>query len=189
MTKPEHIVQTAQTLFSQFGLKKVTTDDIAREAKVSKATVYKHFSNKSEIFDKVIASEVDALLCALEEAVVQETDAVAKLRAHLKVRLNLVSELVNFYRVTQASWGDYWPHISDVRHDFLAKEQTLVARILREGVAAGELQVRDPEAAGLALVLGLASIEFQWTLEEGRLDLTELVDMMLDMMVEGLRKR
>jgi len=40
MNKQDIILKTAQKLFSQFGLNKVNMEEIAREARVSKATLY-----------------------------------------------------------------------------------------------------------------------------------------------------
>ncbi len=47
--KREQIVSTAETLFSRFGAKRVTVEEICREASVSKMTFYKYFPNKIEL--------------------------------------------------------------------------------------------------------------------------------------------
>ncbi len=189
MDKASLIVQSAQPLFAQFGLRKVTTDDIARKAHVSKATVYKYFKNKSDIFDRVIEDEAAELLTAMETAVARQDSAVDKLRAHLTVHLQKVREFANFFRVTQDSWADYWPHVAKIRRDFLTKEQELVAKILRDGVKAGELKVRNPQNTALALILSISSVEFQWHLDEGLISLNKLINLMIDMMVEGIGAR
>jgi len=59
----------AQPLFSRFDLKKVTTDDIAKRARISKAFIYRYYCKKKEIFDDVVAYEVNQLLTAISEAV------------------------------------------------------------------------------------------------------------------------
>jgi AcrR family transcriptional regulator len=41
------ITETAIRLFSQFGTKRVTIEEICRTAGVSKVTFYKHFKNKA----------------------------------------------------------------------------------------------------------------------------------------------
>ncbi len=186
MTSKEHIVQSAQTLFAQFGLKKVTMDDIAREAHVSKATIYQHFKNKTNIFDDVIQDEADSFLSLMTEAVDAEASAVEKLRAHLITRLGKVGEFVNFYRVTQESWADYWPYIAQVRRGFLDREQKLMAGVLEQGSKSGELRVNDPDKSALVMILALASVEYQWLLDEENLTLTELVDLMVKMIVHGI---
>jgi len=189
MDKKEHIVSSAQSLFAQFGLKKVTMDEIAREASVSKATLYKYYGNKSEVFNEVVHREASQLLNLIENAIDAESDSVRRLRAHLRTRLEKVGEFVNFYRVTQDSWGDYWPYIAGVRQDFLDREQALVEKILRQGTQCGELEIKNIRMAALALVLALASVEYQWSLGKKGISLTQMVDLMIEMMVNGIRKR
>jgi len=167
----------------------VTTDDIAKEARVSKATIYKHFKNKTEIFDRVIYDEADSLLSSIREAVNAEEKAVDKLRAHLLIRLGKASEFVNFYRVTQESSGDYSPHLAEVRAHFLRQEQKVVAEILDMGVQSGELQIEDTDKAAYVMVLALASVDYQWSLDEGRFALPELVDTMLNIIINGIGRK
>jgi AcrR family transcriptional regulator len=44
--KREQIIRTSESLFSRFGVRRVTVEEICREANVSKMTFYKYFSNK-----------------------------------------------------------------------------------------------------------------------------------------------
>ncbi len=83
--KLEKILQAAQKLFGQFGLKKVTIEDIAKEASVSKVTLYKYFRNKDDIFEEVVRFEGDQMFRAIEAAVARETDTAGKFKAHLMV--------------------------------------------------------------------------------------------------------
>jgi len=47
--KREQIIHTAERLFSRFGAKRVTVEEVCREADVSKMTFYKYFPNKIEL--------------------------------------------------------------------------------------------------------------------------------------------
>jgi len=47
--KQEQIVQAARTLFWKYGMKRVSIEEICREAGVSKMTFYKHFPNKTTL--------------------------------------------------------------------------------------------------------------------------------------------
>ena len=47
--KRTQIISTGKELFWKFGFKRVTIEEIAREAGVSKMTFYKYFSNKTEL--------------------------------------------------------------------------------------------------------------------------------------------
>jgi TetR/AcrR family transcriptional regulator, cholesterol catabolism regulator len=48
------IVEGAEELFSRYGLKSVTMDDIARHVGMSKKTLYQHFTDKTQIIQAVM---------------------------------------------------------------------------------------------------------------------------------------
>ena len=50
MTKKEQILNYATKLFLELGFGAVSMDLVARESKVSKATIYAYFSNKDDLF-------------------------------------------------------------------------------------------------------------------------------------------
>lgn len=54
--KEELLVQTATDLFMQYGVKRVTVEEICRTAKISKMTFYKYYANKAEIAEHIIFS-------------------------------------------------------------------------------------------------------------------------------------
>jgi AcrR family transcriptional regulator len=189
MSKEAVILKAAQKLFSQFGLRKVTTDDIARVAHVSKATIYKHYSNKSAIFDDVVTREFESLLETIREAVAKETDTRARFRAHLLTKMRKLHELVNLYRVTQETWGEYWPYVVDVRNRFIAEETAIVRDILARGNESGELSVSDIDVTAHIMVVALKSMEFPWALEGLDLRLEQYVDAMIELIVTGLAPR
>ena len=53
------IAQAATTLFLDKGFLGTSMDDIAAEAGVSKQTVYKHFSDKDQLFAEIVLGTVD----------------------------------------------------------------------------------------------------------------------------------
>lgn len=67
--KREQIVQAAEQLFKERGLRTVTVEQIVREARVSKATFYHHFSDKRHIVEQVIDHIADSVLQSMEQIV------------------------------------------------------------------------------------------------------------------------
>jgi TetR/AcrR family transcriptional regulator, mexJK operon transcriptional repressor len=57
--KAESVLAAAKRMFLERGFGAVSMDAIAREAGVSKATVYSHFSGKEELFGAVIGRECE----------------------------------------------------------------------------------------------------------------------------------
>ncbi len=189
MDKKQVIIGAAQTLFSQFGLKKVTTDDIARAAKVSKATIYKHYRNKSDIFDEVVKLEAQQLLDAIREATAREESMAGKMKAHVVSRMDTVCNLINLYRVTQETWGDFWPHLADMNDWLMIEEIALLTETMKEGVSLGEFEINRIDFAAYMAVVAFKSIEFPWTMHKYGVTPAEYADMMVDMLLNGIRKR
>ena len=189
MDKQRAILTAAQTLFARFGLKKVTTDDIAKEAKVSKATVYKYYTNKVVIFREVVAIESNLLLEAIRKAVDSQTTAAGKFRAHLLTKMARIKDLVNFYQVTQEPGDRYWPYISEAREEFARDEKKIVADMLRHGIEQNELDVPQIDLVAHMMVTSLHSQEMAWAKSDLGVSLESYIDTMTDVMINGIRKR
>jgi len=54
MNTREQIIHNSSELFLKYGFYKTTMDDIARELKISKKTIYKHFSTKNDLLSEII---------------------------------------------------------------------------------------------------------------------------------------
>lgn len=61
------ILLTAAALFTRYGIKSVTMDDVAAELGISKKTIYQHFADKDEIVYQVVQLELEKDQCEYEE--------------------------------------------------------------------------------------------------------------------------
>lgn len=66
MTKKETVIETARKLFTQYGYKKVSMDEIARQSNVTKKTIYSYFKDKDSIFIYFINEELDKIKRKIE---------------------------------------------------------------------------------------------------------------------------
>ncbi len=189
MDPKEKIIQAGQSLFSQFGLKKVTTEEIAREAKVSKTTVYRFYKNKQEVFEDVVRLETDLMINTILIAIESETTIVDKLKTYMITKLETICNLINLYRVSQESWNEHWPHIEEARKYFMDKEREIVSNILEEGCLSGDLKIANATLQAHIFVLSLKLVEFPWALKDQSLTREELVENIVDIFINGVRAR
>ena len=56
--KKEQIIEVARQLFHKYGFKKVSMDEIAKEAGVTKKTIYSYFKSKEELLEYFIQEEI-----------------------------------------------------------------------------------------------------------------------------------
>lgn len=64
----QQLVDAAEACIARVGLEKATVDDIAAEAGVSRATVYRHVRDRDELVLAVFAREADRLLVEMADA-------------------------------------------------------------------------------------------------------------------------
>lgn len=67
MNKKEIIIEKARDLFTTYGYKKVSMDEIAREANVTKKTIYSYFKDKDSMFLYFINEELEKIKTELEK--------------------------------------------------------------------------------------------------------------------------
>jgi AcrR family transcriptional regulator len=70
--KQNDVLEAAKALFWKYGLKKVSIEEICREAKTSKVTFYKFYPNKVEvakaIIDQMVGGSIDEFTFLIENA-------------------------------------------------------------------------------------------------------------------------
>jgi AcrR family transcriptional regulator len=96
------IIQTARDLFYRYGIKRVTVEEICREANVSKMTFYKFFSNKLELAKYLLNSIFETAMQEYVEIIHREQFFPEKIvalidlkrRASDKVSAAFIAELL-----------------------------------------------------------------------------------------------
>src|SRR5438034_3407386 len=78
-SKAESILAAAKRSFLAAGFGAVSMDAIAREAGVSKATVYAHFAGKEELFGAVVGRECEGYLARFSPGELDPSDVGASL--------------------------------------------------------------------------------------------------------------
>jgi TetR/AcrR family transcriptional regulator, cholesterol catabolism regulator len=105
----QNIVKTAYALFMRFGFKAVTVDEIAKQAGISKKTLYENFADKEKIvfaaLDVIDAKmeESDAIICQQSENAIQEAIGhMAMMESMLNsMNANCIPDLQKYYPTSQ----------------------------------------------------------------------------------------
>lgn len=81
MNKKELVISSARKLFTEYGYKKVSMDEIAKESNVTKKTIYTYFKDKESMFKYFI-----------DEEIMHMKDLVEKVRKSDKPFIDQISE-------------------------------------------------------------------------------------------------
>ncbi|MFC1962517.1 TetR/AcrR family transcriptional regulator [Chloroflexota bacterium] len=79
--KRQSIRSSALELFTAYGFKKVSINDIAHKADVSPVTIYTHFGSKNELVREVVKTELQGMLERYREIMKGERPFPEKLKA------------------------------------------------------------------------------------------------------------
>jgi AcrR family transcriptional regulator len=183
------ILDAAGQAFAQYGRTKTTVEDIIEAAGVARATVYKHFRTKDEIFKAVVERELVDVIASSREAAARAVGTREKLRAAILAQLHGVRGTVNLYRVTLKSLSEIGPPGEAEKERMAAPAQLLVKEILSEGVRTREIAIADVSLAARTVVMAYHGIVLQ-TMFSRTEELNErLVDTLLAMLFEGMLPR
>lgn len=109
----EDILNAAQKLFQQYGLRKTNMEDIAKRTGKGKSTLYYYYKSKEEIFDEVVRREACQVFAETQKAIAESSSAEEKLEVYFLTSIKMVQEKVNLYNIVRNEFVD--ENISRVR--------------------------------------------------------------------------
>ena len=95
------ILDSAQELFKQFGLKKTTMDEIAAACGKAKSTLYHYFRNKEEVFDEVVLKELYNIRKIVKDQVETRITLQDKIKIYLITFHTEIVNKINLFRILQ----------------------------------------------------------------------------------------
>ena len=145
------IVTAATTLFSRYGFRRTSIDQLAAEAGVAKPTVYAYFKDKDAVFEAVVVAVCEDLIARAE--------AASRGRGSIEERLSamLAAKFTRYWELVQRS-----PHAQELLDsqsrlgaETIARADKAFVRLLATAIE--EAEEVAPARAGLT-ALGLAQL-------------------------------
>lgn len=149
------ILDAAEAQFRHYGYSKTTVADVAKELGMSPANIYRFFASKAELLEGVCARMLQQSLMLTEAAAALPLSAEERLRRYSMSHFEFtVATMLDERKVhemvvvaIEQSWGVIDKHIDEI--------QTILTRIIAEGMEAGEFAKGDP--AHVARCFGAAT--------------------------------
>ena len=190
--KNKALIDAALAVFSRVGFAAAKMDDVAREAGVSKGTVYLYFDSKEQLFEEMVKANMAPLMTEIAENLTRPSiSASERLKSHMKF---FYTKILNtnrrqIMRLIMAE-GPNFPHLAEFYHaNVLSRGQAVIKTIIQQGIDDGEF--RDRQGHGLvqnivagALVAGIWKLVFD---PFQPLDLDAYFDTHVDIILNGLK--
>lgn len=185
----DNIVDIARQIFSRYGFKKTTVDEIAHAARKGKSSIYYYFKSKEDIFKAVVEKEADILTKEINMAIEKAETPKDKLKAHILTRMMSFKKLANFYDAVKNEYLSHLDFIEKIRVRYDQEEVNTIKSIIELGINSGTFKVKNPEIASLAIATALKGLEIPIFMYKKNYNIEERIDDILDVVFYGLIKR
>jgi len=183
----EQLVQAARQVFARYGYKKTALDDISREARKGKSTIYYYFKSKDDIFKAVIDAEAEIREKTIDDQISIIEDPLLKLKTYIYVRMLTLKKVGNYYEAIKNDLLDNLYFVNSFRNNHFDAEINLVKELLLEGIEKGVYTIQNSELTAKTIVTLLHGFEVPIILKNlSDEELQKSVDEMLNILFFGI---
>jgi AcrR family transcriptional regulator len=191
--RPHELLAAALDLFVERGFASTRLEDVARQAGVSKGTLYLYFENKEELFKAVVRNSIVPVIGEAEVSIAEFPGHSADLMRNVikewwaRIGATKTSGIV---KLVAAEAGNF-PELAQFYQDEVVTRGTnMVRTIFERGVERGEFRPVDLVQATQVMVAPLLTL-ITWKhsvapCDRGELNPSAFIDTLLDMTLNGL---
>jgi AcrR family transcriptional regulator len=183
------IILTSGQIFSRYGFKKTTMDEIARALKMGKSSIYYYYKSKEEIFEAVVLHEANILRNELTTAIKSVESPVDKMRNYVFVRMKSFEKLSNYYNAIFDKNLDHFDFIEAIRAKYDREELAILRLILYHGARKKAFNVTNSEYTALAVQTTLKGLEVPLFWKKRELNIEERLNGILEVLFNGIVKK
>lgn len=159
----QRIFEVAKQLFTQRGFSNVAVREICRGARVTPPTLYYYFKSKGALFDAIVNKTIS--MSEFIDQLTNECEKPIKLKARIQA---FTKTYLSCFPRDHLNVGLYLRHstqLDSIGSKALSAEfariETLLVKLIREGIAKGEGRKTDPRMAAECLLGMMNRFVFQ----------------------------
>lgn len=153
--KLAQVIKGARSVLIAKGFEGASVDDIAREAGISKATMYRYFPDKSALFAAVMNQECSRQIAASSDFSACRDRPIGLVLHDFGIRhleFALSDAALDGFRTAVAESVRFPQMARDFHLGGVSRAQETLVPIVEAGVARNEIEVDDPKAAALTFL-------------------------------------
>ncbi|MCU7496424.1 MAG: TetR/AcrR family transcriptional regulator [Ignavibacteria bacterium] len=133
--KKFNIVKAAQKRFARHGLAKTTIEEIARDLRIGKASIYHYYASKEDIYYDVISFEIDRFISEIGEILSnsQLNEPEKKLSAYLDFKSKTPGKYSLIFDLVKLAFREF-PLERDTENlkNLLKNEESIIMEFLKD---------------------------------------------------------
>ncbi|MBE9536586.1 MAG: TetR/AcrR family transcriptional regulator, partial [Proteobacteria bacterium] len=171
---------SATNHFTRYGYRKTSIDEIIKDAKVGKGTVYNYFKNKEELFKRVAEIEYEIMFAHLKKLMPSECEADKKLTIYVTRKIQYLHD----FFATRGSDPGIFKELKESYNQMAPDNSTeidIITEILRTVTKAGIME----RASILSIIIN--QFELRW-IEQKKEDSDKEIAALFEMFFKGIRR-
>jgi AcrR family transcriptional regulator len=183
------IINSAGQIFSRFGFKKTSMDEIAKALSMGKSSVYYYFDSKEKIFEAVVLSEANTLRNELTTAIKAVDSPIEKLKNYVFVRMKSFENLSNYYNAIFDKNLNHFEFIEKIREKYDREELAILRLIIYDGARKNVFNVKNSEYTAIAIQTALKGLEVPLFWRKRQDNIENRLNAILDVLYYGIVKK
>ena len=153
LLRENDFLDAAERLFAESGYDSTSMEDIAREAEYATGTVYRYFSSKETLYNRILLRKGSALFEAVKQSLEEEKSPMHQLAAIIHKEIDFFYDNAEFMRiymnqVNPSACGRNPPEeMKELHKDYTA----MVRLVVEDGIKKGVFRKLDADLLLLAI--------------------------------------
>lgn len=186
MNKTKRLIfESAIEIFSEYGYRGATMDDIAANAGLVKGTLYYHFDSKEEIFNFIVEEGLQILQNQVVEVQDMNIGPIEKLTNICRIQLTFLYKYTNFFKIVMSQlWGTE-NRQSELRHK-IRKYINEIEINIKCAMDNGDIEVGNTEFIAFQIFGSLCSSAIYESVRIEKSELEDVIESTIGFTLKGL---
>jgi TetR/AcrR family fatty acid metabolism transcriptional regulator len=188
--KRDLILRAATKVFAQNGFFQSQVADVARVAGVAAGTVYLYFKGKDDLLVSIFERSMNDVLAECRTAIAQVADPAARLRELAQLHLGRLGRDKDLAVVFQVELRHSVKFMERFSETFLQDYFKLIRQAIADGQQSGAFRKDISATTATKIFFGaLDEMATNWVLSRRKYDLTAEADAVVDLFINGVKRR
>ncbi|AUM13832.1 TetR/AcrR family transcriptional regulator [Ketobacter alkanivorans] len=140
----QRILDSARSLYIEYGLRRTTMEDVAKQAGMGRATLYRRFSEKDHLFKAVILRDLQRHLVIIENAIRDMNSALDGLLEAFVQFCGLINANELLQRLLKSEPDHVLPYLTTDFEAIMMFARQYLSMQLQRGQKLGHIKASDP---------------------------------------------
>jgi len=192
IARRNEILEAATRLFARKGYHGTTMGEIAKEAEFSTGSLYNFFSNKEELYFKLLEEKIEALETRVYKILEEEGGIEERLGRYVDTILGFFEVERDFFRIFSEQRSQFElsakGQFSDVIHEKYQNYLGTMVELMQQGIEEGLFKPLNPAELALCFVGIINTMLFMFVNSEEPYELSDKAKVVLDIFFNGTRR-